>query len=82
MIPATGESTTIIGPDGKPRLGRILNTYRSTGGFLTVWIELDEGLANPANWVVAECTTRVLVLTERDGIYRDLWQGRWQLEAG
>ena len=81
MIPATGEVTTIIGPDGRPRLGRIQRTYRSTGGFLTVWIELDECLANPANWVAPECATRVLVLTERDGVYRDLWQGRWQLEA-
>jgi hypothetical protein len=58
-----------------------LNAYRSTGGFLSVWIDLDDCLANPANHVAGDCVTGALVLTERDGVYRDLWEGRWELEG-
>jgi hypothetical protein len=79
MTPTVGQTVTITGPDGSQRRGRILNAYRSTGGFLSIWVELDDCFANPANDVAGECMTQALVLTERDGIYRDLWQGRWEL---
>ena len=79
IIPTVGQTVTITGPDGSRRRGRILNAYCSTGGFLSIWIELDDSVANPANDVAGECMTQTLVLTERDGIYRDMWQGRWEL---
>lgn len=81
MIPTVGQKLTITGPDGSPRAGRVLKMYRSTGGFLSVWIDLDDRYANPGNQAATECMTRVLVLTERGGVYRDLWQERWILEA-
>lgn len=79
MVPTVGQTVTITGPNGRPQRGRILNAYRSTGGFLSIWIELDDCLANPANDIAGDCMSGALVLTERDGVYRDLWQGRWEL---
>jgi len=58
-----------------------VSAYYSTGRFLSVWIDLDDCFANPANRGAADLMTRLLVLTERDGVYRDLWQGRWEFEA-
>ena len=81
MIPTVDQTVKITGPDGRPQRGRVLNAYRSTGGFFSVWIDLDDCLANPANHVAGDCVTGALVLTERDGVYRDLWEGRWELEV-
>lgn len=81
MIPRDGQKVTITGPDGRPRVGWVLKMYRSTGGFLSMWIDLDDCYANPANQAATEYMTRVLVLTERAGVYRDLWQEPWLLEA-
>jgi hypothetical protein len=81
MVPTVGQRVIVIGPDQKSRQGRIVSAYCSTGGFLSVWIDLDDCFANPANRGTADWITRVLVLTERDGVYRDLWQGRWEFQA-
>jgi len=75
------ENGSVIGPDRRPQCGRIVSAYCSTGGFLSVWIDLDDCFANPANRGAAHWTTRVLVLKERDGICRDLWQGGWEFEG-
>jgi hypothetical protein len=81
MIPAAGQTVTVRGPDGTARPGRIVSAYRSTGGFLSVWIDLDDCLSNPANQAAGVCMSRVLVLTEKAGVYRDLWHGHWELDA-
>jgi hypothetical protein len=81
MVPTVEQTVTVIGPDQRSQHGRIVSAYCSTGGFLSVWIDLDDCFANPANQGAADWMTRVLVLTERDGIYRDLWQGRWEFET-
>ena len=81
MIPTVDQTVKITGPDGRPQRGRVLNAYHSTGGFFSVWIDLDDCLANPANHVAGDCVTGALVLTERDGVYCDLWEGRWELEV-
>jgi len=81
MFATAGQRVTVTGPDGKPHPGRVLAAYRSTGGFLSVWIDLYDSLANPANRAAAKWITSVLVLTERAGVYRDLWGGRWELQA-
>ncbi len=73
MIPMVGQTVTITGPNGSPQHGRILNVYRSTGGFLSIWIELHDCFANPANDVAGACMSRALVLTESGGVHRDLW---------
>jgi len=81
MISRVGQTVALTGPDGKPQRGRILNAYRSTGGFVSVWIDLDDLVANPANRVAPDCVTGALLLIERAGVYRDLWQGQWGLEV-
>jgi hypothetical protein len=81
MIPTVGQTVMVRGPDGRTQHGRILSAYRSIGGFLSVWIDLDDCFANPANRAAEDCMTRVLVLTERAGVYHDLWHGRWELDA-
>jgi len=79
---APGQHLTVTGPDGTPHPARVLTTYQSTGGVTSIWIDLCEDyLANPANWEAAEWSTPVLVLTERGGMYLDLWQERWDLET-
>lgn len=81
MIPTAGQRVIVRGPDGRVQQGRSVSAYRSTGGFLSVWIDLDDCFANPANRAADACMTRVLVLTERAGVYRDLWHGQWELDA-
>ena len=67
-------------PDGESHRGRVLDTYRSTGGIVSIWIDLcGDYYANPANRVAGDCVSQVLVLTERDGIYQDLWLHRWEV---
>lgn len=73
---------TVTGPDGRRHPARVLTMYQSAGGVTSVWIDLCEDyLANPANWETAEWFTHVLVLTERGGVYLDLWQERWDLRT-
>jgi hypothetical protein len=81
MIPTVGQTLSVRGPDGRTQRGKIVSAYRSTGGFLSVWIDLDDCFANPANRATDDCTTRMLVLTERAGVYRDLWHGQWELDT-
>jgi hypothetical protein len=81
MIPTVGQTLRVRGPDGRTQRGKIVSAYRSTGGFLSVWIDLDDCFANPANRATDDCTTRMLVLTERAGVYRDLWHGHWELDT-
>ena len=81
MIPTVGQTLSVRGPEGRTQRGKIVSAYRSTGGFLSVWIDLDDCFANPANRATDDCTTRMLVLTERAGVYRDLWHGQWELDT-
>jgi hypothetical protein len=82
MTLAAGQRLIVTGPDGLPHPARVLTTYRSTGGVVSVWIDLAEDyLANPANRAAAEWITPVLVLTERSAVYLDLWQERWDLKV-
>lgn len=81
MIPTVGQRVIVRGPDGKVQHGRIMSAYRSTGGFLSIWIDLEDCFANPANRSADDCITQVLVLTERAGVYGDLWQEQWELSA-
>ena len=66
MIPTVGQTLSVRGPDGRTQRGKIVSAYRSTGGFLSFWIDLDDCFANPANRATDDCTTRMLVLTERE----------------
>jgi hypothetical protein len=80
---APGQYVTVTGPNGRRHTARVLTTYQSTGGVTSVWIDLCEHfLANPANSETADWCTRVLVLTEREGKYLDLWEEQWCVESG
>ena len=35
-----GQEVTATGPDGTTHRGRVLDAYRSTGGIVSVWIDL------------------------------------------
>ncbi len=77
-----GEELFVIGPSGRRRRARVLDSYQSTGRVTTIWLDLFADLrANPANWETSEWPTRVLVLTERGAQYFDLWGESWQLET-
>ncbi len=77
-----GQEVTATGPDGATHPGRVLDAYRSTGGNVSVWIDLcGHYSANPANLAGSDWASPVLVLTERDGVYRDLWLHQWEVRV-
>jgi hypothetical protein len=55
MIPAVGQTVIVRGPARIARPGRIVSAYHSTGGFLSVWIDLDDWLSRPANQAALAC---------------------------
>ena len=77
-----GQEVTATGPDGMTHYGRVLDAYRSTGGIVSVWIDLcGDDSANPANRAAGDWATPVLVLTERNGVYCDLWLHQWEMKV-
>jgi len=79
---SSGQDVLVTGPDGETHRGRVLNTYQSTGGFVSFWIDLcGDFSANPANQAASDWVSPKLVLTVRDGVYQDLWQQRWNLRV-
>lgn len=77
-----GQRLKVTGPDGKRHSALLLTVHQSTGGVFTLWLDLsDDYLANPANRGAKEWFSTVLVLTEKDGAYLDLWLEPWVLEV-
>jgi hypothetical protein len=77
-----GQGVTVTGPDGVTHFGQVLDAYRSTGGIVSVWIDLcGDFSANPANRAGSDWASPVLVLTERDGVYCDLWLHQWEVRV-
>ena len=77
-----GQEVTVTGRDGASHRGRVLNAYRSTGGIVSIWIDLcGDETANPANQAAGDWASPVLVLREEDGVYLDLWLNPWQVSV-
>ena len=77
-----GQEVTVTDQDGASHRGRVLNAYRSTGGIVSIWIDLcGDETANPANQAAGDWASPVLVLMERDGVYLDLWLNPWQVSV-
>jgi hypothetical protein len=82
MLVRSGQEVTVTGPDGESHSGRVLEVYRSIGGIVSLWIDLcGDDAANPANRAAGDWISPILVLTQRDGEYRDLWLAPWQVKV-